>query len=252
MKLFSTLRPAATAATVLVVLTLAGSAAAQTPPADEPPPRWERKAEVSFVATSGNTDTSTAGLGASMIWRPSPWTTEAKVAFVRSEAQEVETARSLAADLRQARNLSPRVDIFGRYGFLSDEFAGIDARNTIDGGVGYKLLLGPVHTLRLDAGLGYSREDRVTGDDLSFALINLGPAYKFKISENADITDAAIWTRSLDEGEDWRFNNALALTAAISRIFSLKAQHELKHANAPVPGFEKTDTLMSVALVAKW
>jgi putative salt-induced outer membrane protein YdiY len=237
---------------LIAVTVVATPVAAQTPPADPPPPRWERKAEVSFVSTGGNSETSTAGLGASMIWRPNPWTTEAKVAFVRSEADEIETARSLSADLRQARNLSPRVDLFARYGFLSDEFAGVDARNTIDGGVGYKLLLGPVHTLRVDAGLGYSHENRVTDDDLSFALINVGPAYKFRISENADITDAALFTQSLDEGEDWRFNNALALTAAISRVFSLKAQHEVKHVNAPVPGFEKTDTLMSVALVAKF
>lgn len=233
-------------------LSAAAPTFAQTPPPAEPPPRWERKAEVSIVATSGNSDTQTAGLGASLVYRPGVWTTEAKAAFVRSEAANVETARSLAADLRQGRSLSPRVDVFGRYGFLSNEFAGIDARSTVDGGVGYKLLLGPTHALRADAGLGYSHERRVTGDDLAFALANFGAGYKWQISKTADFTEAALLTTSLEEGEDWRFNNALALTAAITSVFSLKASHEIKHAHAPVPGFEKTDTLTSVALVAKF
>lgn len=237
---------------LLLILSTVAPLAAQTPPAAEPPPRWERKAEVSLVATSGNSDTQTAGLGASLVWRPGLWTTEAKAGFVRSEADDVETARSFAADLRQARAVSPRVDVFGRFGFLSNEFAGIDARTMVDGGVGYKLLLGPVHTVRVDGGLGYSHENRVTGDDLSFALANFGAGYKWQISKTADLTDAALLTASLDEGEDWRFGNALALTAAISSIFSLKASYELKHVNAPVPGFEKTDTLTSIALVARF
>lgn len=242
----------------IIVLTLgipivaAMPVSAQAPPAAEPPPRWERKAEVSLVATSGNSDTQTAGLGASVVWRPGVWTTEAKAAFVRSETSNVETARSFAADFREGRSLSPRVDVFGRFAFLSNEFAGIDARSTIDGGVGYKLLLGPVHMLRVDGGLGYSHENRVTGDDLSFPLANFGGAYKWQISKTADFTESALLTASLDEGEDWRFANGLALTAAITSVFSLKASHAVQHVNAPVPGFEKTDTVMSLALVAKF
>lgn len=237
---------------VVMMLSSASVSSAQAPPAAEPPPRWERKAEVSLVATTGNSDTQTAGLGASMVWRPGVWSTEAKAAFVRSEAADVETARSFSADVRQGRSLTPRVDVFGRFGFLSNEFAGIDARSTIDGGVGYKLLLGPVHTLRVDAGLGYSHENRVTGDDLSFALANFGGGYKWQISRTADLAEAALLTTSLEDGEDWRFGNTLALTAAITSVFSLKVSHETKHVNTPVPGFEKTDTLTSVALVAKF
>jgi putative salt-induced outer membrane protein len=237
---------------VLSALGFAFDVNAQTPPAAGPPPVWERKAEVSLVATTGNSDTQTAGLGGSVTWRPGVWTTEAKAAFVRSETSNVETARSFSADLRQGRSLTPRVDVFGRFGFLSNEFAGIDSRTTLDGGVGYKLLLGPVHTLRVDAGLGYSHENRVTGVELSFPLANVGPAYKWQISRTADLAEAALFTASLDEGEDWRFTNTLALTAAIASIFSLKASHEVKHVNAPVPGFEETDTQMSVALVAKF
>ena len=223
-----------------------------TPAADAPPPRWERKAELSLVQTGGNTDTQTLGLGASVIFRPGRWTTEARTAFVRSETSDIETAKSFIADLREAYALSRRVELFGRYGYLADPFAGIDHRSTIDGGIGYKLLLGPVHTLRADAGLGYTTESRSVGDDVSFALANFGGAYKWQISTAADLTNSAILTASLEDGGAWRFANAFALTAALSRVFSLKLSHDLKYNNAPVVGFEKADRLTSVAVVAKF
>ncbi len=226
-------------------------AAAQTPPAsDAPPPRWERKAELSLVATGGNTDTPTLGAGASLAWRPNPWTTEAKVAFIRSETNDILTARSLAADLRQGRSITPRLDAFGRVGYLSNEFAGIDTRVTLDAGLGYKLLTGTVHTLRVDAGLGYSHEERTTDADLSFPLANFGGAYKWQISPTADFTESALFTASLENADDHRFSNTLALTAVLTRLLSLKLSHELKFVNTPPPTFEKTDTQLSMALVA--
>jgi putative salt-induced outer membrane protein len=241
----------------LVASVIPGLASAQAPPAPGtaapgPPPRWERKAELSLVSAGGNTDTQTLGAGASMTYRPGPWTTEARAAFLRSSANDALTAKSFLADLREARALTPRLEVFGRYGYLSDRFAGIDRRSTVDGGAGYKLLTGPVHTLRVDAGLGYSREARVTGEDLSFPLANFGTAYKYQISKTADISDAAILTLLLDNGDAWRFGNAFALTATVTRILSVKLSHDLKFNHSPVPLFQRTDRLVSVALVARF
>jgi putative salt-induced outer membrane protein len=227
---------------------------AQAPPAapPPPPPRWERKAELSFVSTGGNTDTQSLGLGASVVFRPPKWTTEARTAFVRNETDSMETAKSWIFDFREARALSERAEVFGRYGYLTDRFAGIEHRNTIDGGVGYKLLLGPVHTLRVDGGLGYTSEGRVTGESQSFALVNIGSAYKWQFSKTADLTDSAVLTESLENHDEWRFTNAIALSAALTRIFSLKLSNDLKFNNSPVPGFEKTDRVTSAAIVAKF
>jgi putative salt-induced outer membrane protein len=237
-----------------VVVFLPDTALAQAPAAapPPPPPRWERKAEMSFVSTGGNTDTQTLGLGASVVFRPPKWTTEARTAFVHSEADDVDTAKSWVVDFREARALTDRLEAFGRYGYLMDRFAGIDDRNTIDGGLGYKLLVGPVHTLRVDGGLGYTHESRVTGESQSFALVNVGSAYKWQISQTADITDSAIITQSLQDHDAWRFTNAFAVSAAMTRVLSLKLSHDIKFNNSPVPGFEKTDRVTSAAVVAKF
>ena len=77
-------------------------AACRRRPRPPPPPRWERKAELSLVSTGGNTDTQTLGLGASVIFRPGKWTTEARTAFVQSETDDIQTAKSLTADVRES------------------------------------------------------------------------------------------------------------------------------------------------------
>lgn len=238
---------------LLMCLVIPAAVQAQpvTPP-PEPPPRWERKGELSFVATGGNTDTQTLGLGTSIVWRPSPWTTEARIAFVRSEADDVLTAKSLVTEFRESRAFNARLEAFGRLGYLTNEFAGIDHRTAIDGGIGYKVLTGPVHTLRFDGGLGFARETRVTGEGLSDPIANLGAGYKWQVSTTADITNATLFTASLDEASDWRVGNGIAVTAALTDLLSLKLSHEVKFVNQPVPGFERTDTLLTFALVAKF
>jgi putative salt-induced outer membrane protein len=214
-----------------------------------PPPPFEGTAELSLVSTGGNSDTESLGAGASMIWRPGKWTTHGQVSFIRSEASDVETARSLVASVRQGRAITPRLDLFGRFEYLVNEFAGIENRLTVDGGVGYKAVDDAVHFLRLDAGIGYSHEARLAADDLDTALTNLGGLYRWRFHPSATAENAALFTASFDRGADWRFRNAAAVTAAMTRLLSLKVSHEFKYVNDPVPGFEKTDRILSAAVV---
>jgi putative salt-induced outer membrane protein YdiY len=219
---------------------------ALTPP---PPPRWARTAELSIVSTGGNSDTETLGLGGSVIWRPAPWLTEARVAFVRSETDDVETARSFVASVRQSRAVTTRLDAFGRVESLRNEFAGIEHRLTLDAGVGYRAVETPVHRVRFDGGLGYSQETRLESEDLSFAVATGGVVYGWQPSRRTQLTDTALFTTSLADAEDWRFSNVFAFSTSLTRLLTLKLSHELKYAHAPVPGFGTTDRILSLAFV---
>ncbi len=221
----------------------------KTPP---PPPRWERTAELSLVATGGNTDTQTLGAGASLIWRPSAWVTRARAAYVRSAANDVETAESLVAELRVSRALSPRLEAFGRADYVVNRFAGIDYRTTIDAGLGWLLYEDARHSLKVDGAAGVTHESRLAGENLTFSVGSAGALYKFKLSTTAELTEQALLSTDLGEFGNWRLQNGLALTATLTRVFSLKVSHELKRINRPVPGFERTDTILAAALVASF
>ena len=56
----------------------------------------------------------------------------------------------------------------------------------------------------------------------------------------------------LNTGDNWRFTNEVAITAAVSARLSLKVSHKLSHLNRPVPGFRKTDTILAAAMVANF
>ena len=216
-----------------------------------PPPLFEGSAELSLVSTGGNSDTESLGVGSVLFWRPGRWTSEVQVSFIRSEASGVATARALVAAARQARVLSPRIDAFGRVEYLANEFAGIEHRTTVDAGLGWKPLASAAHTLRLDAGIGYSHEQR-PDDDLSSALANVAGVYRWQRSRAASVDNAVLFTASLARAADWRLRNTLALMMAITRLLSVKLAHDLKYVNAPAAGFRKADRSLSAALVAKF
>lgn len=221
----------------------------KTPP---PPPRWERTAELSLVSTGGNTDTQTTGAGASLVWRPGRWTTRARTAYVRSSNQDAVTAESLIAELRQARVLSPRTDVFGRAEYLVDRFAGIDHRATIDGGLGWILLDDGRRSLKVDGAVGMTRESRLRGKDLAFASASGTGHFMWKITPTATFIERLTLTTDISETGNWRLQNGASVTVTVTRILSARLGHELKRINRPVPGFGRTDTTLSAALVAKF
>ncbi|MBP1606755.1 MAG: putative salt-induced outer membrane protein YdiY [Acidobacteria bacterium] len=226
-------------------------AAAPAPP-PPPPPRFEGNAEVSFVSTTGNTETSSFGIGGNVIYRPDLWVFRWGAGFVRNETDEVVSAESLAFLFRADRTFTDRLTGFGEYDYYRNEFSGIEQRHTLSGGLSYLLLGDDRQKLRADAGLGYTNEQRTTGDDISTALALTGVSYTLKISETAEFTDDLRFDWLFDSADNWRFGNIAAITAKLTDLFSLKLSNTWRYANLPPPGFEATDTITSVALVAKF
>lgn len=242
---------------VVLALLLTGTAASavvgQAPePTPTPPPLWAGKGELSFVATSGNTDTQTIGAAAELEYRPAPWALLFKSAFVRSEANEEENARALTATLRGSRTLSPRLEAFARADYFQNDFAGIADRYSGEGGAAYAVFPNPPNKLKVEGGIGYTRELRTPGDDLSFPTARAAFLYEWQISKTAVYAEEFSFLANLEESADWRIANTGSLTAEIVRAVALKLSFAILYSNEPVPGFRKRDTLTSAAVVVKF
>jgi putative salt-induced outer membrane protein YdiY len=222
------------------------------PAAPPPPPKQEGSAEFAFVGTTGNASTQTIGLNGGLIVRPGQWVVTNKAAFIRNESESELTAQSFGYLFRAARTISPRLSAFGEYAYFRDAFAGIAHRNALVGGVSYKIVDLPKHLFFADAGLGYVNERRLAGEDVSSATWSLGAGYKWKISETAEFTEDFRMTGLFADASDWRILQAAAVTARLTKLFSLKVSNTIRYSHAPVPGFRDTDTNTSVALVAKF
>jgi putative salt-induced outer membrane protein YdiY len=248
---------AAVALVVLMVGLLPADARAQAQPAAPaapagPPPEREGSAEFAFVGTSGNSSTQTIGVGGEYIYRPDPWETRFKLRYVRNESDDEVKAQSFVLTLRGQRPIRPKLAGYAQYGYQRDRFAGILNRNAIEAGLAYSWIEQAPHKLVVDAGLGYANETRLVGSDLSTATLGTGALYTLKISGTTDLSEDGRFVFSLSDGSDWRYANLLSLTAKMTTIFSLKASNAIRYVNQPVLGFETTDAITSIALVARF
>jgi putative salt-induced outer membrane protein len=251
-------RPLALLSALLCSGVAPGQAPCPCPPAPEgPPPLWTGKAELSYVATSGNTDTSSLGAGIELNYKPAPWTFTLTGAYLRASSEGDLTAESLAGGLRAARDLTPRIDVFAAALYYRNRFAGIDSRYGGEAGAGYKIFDEKTVRLRAEAAVGYTREDPVDSPPIDTPAINYATAragldFGWKFSKSAELTELVSWTDNLETTSDWFLRSTTGLTANLTSVFALKASYTYLYDNAPVPGFEKRDTITSVALVAKF
>jgi putative salt-induced outer membrane protein len=239
---------------LIVFLTTCGAllptaALAQPAKPPEPPPRFEGNAQAALLATTGNASAQALGFGGQLTWRPMPWVFAAKAVFAQTESDGELSARSTVAGTRADRFLSPRLSLFGQYDFLRDLFAGVEQRNTVTGGAAYRLVQHPPHRLTVDGALGFEHESRVVEDSESAAVATGGVAYDWDLSATSRIAEQFRYIQDLETADDWKLDQSITLTVAITSVFSLKVANIVRYANEPVPGFESTDTITSVALV---
>jgi putative salt-induced outer membrane protein YdiY len=217
------------------------------------PIRNETTAEFAYVGTSGNSSTRSIGVSGQYIYRPDQWTFTSKASYVQNESEGELSAESIDALFKAERTVGPRLSAFSRYGFLHDRFAGIDARNIVEGGLSYLLVNAASQTLNVDASFGYAHESRVNPPDLSDPLVATGAVYRLKLSEVADISDDARFSVAVsDGGDDWRFANIASVNSKLNSFLSLKVSNTVRYVHAPAPTFETTDSITAVALVAKF
>jgi putative salt-induced outer membrane protein len=255
---------------LLLSFCLVGTSFAQTAdcpcPVPAPgPPLWFGRAELSFLSTSGNTDTTSIGGSAEVNYNPAPWLFTFKGGVLHAATDGVTTAESFAASLRATRSLTERIDVFADAGWLRNRFSGINNIYNFDTGVGYKLLLGQQHFLRVEGGVGYTTEQdlllNVVLPYRNYANIRAGAGYKWQFTKSAAFTNDFAYLLDLSETKNWFITDKAAITAAISKIFALQASWTLLYRNlppvkdpttVPVTRYDNTDTATAVSLVAKF
>jgi putative salt-induced outer membrane protein len=234
---------------MLAVLAGTRAATAQAPP-PEPPPRVEASAQFTFLNTNGNAETQSLGTGGEVVWRPGVWTHTTKIAFAQNETDDLLSARSLTGLFRASRQVRERLSIYAQYDYLRDVFAGVEQRHITEGGVSFRALDAGRQRLRLDAGLGYLYEEGPF-DELDSATLSTGAAYSVAISETSEFKYEPRYLLTLSDTGAWKFGQEAALAVAINSVMALKLSHIIRYSADPPIGFEKTDTIMAVSLVAK-
>lgn len=219
-------------------------------PAAKKPDLVKGKAELSYVSTGGTASTTTIGTSAEVVFSPGLWRLEARASFLRTRSNGTVRARRLTGQVRTARKIGDRAELFARGTYLRNTFAGID--NSVDGAAGVTaiLLQGQPQRLSFDSGFGYIGEDRTVGRGRYLGTFDMGLRHQWEFSRRNRITNDASLKTDVDRTSDWRVSHVAALQAALNAMLALKLSHEINYRNEPVPGFTRADTVAAAAIVA--
>ncbi len=271
----------------LVAVALAVVAPAPGWAQDERKTGWFDTAELSFVLTAGNSQTTTLGAKNTLerVWERATFKLEAggirtestvttrtasgsPTDFVISEEGESQvTAENYFARGRYDRNLSDRVFLFGGLGWERNTFAGFDNRYAVIGGVGNSWFDRDDTRFRTDYGVTYTVQDNIVGARGEFAGARVSYDYWRKVLPTTDFYSTLILDENLDETEDFRADFTNSVAVAMSEKLALKTSLQLLYDNQPslvaVPlegtpdttvlaELDELDSIFTVALVAKF
>jgi len=238
---------------IALILTLAIGAVpvlAQETEEEEPEPIWTGSLGLAWVATSGNTDTSTLGLDLALDRKPEPWGFEFAARGNRADDGGVTTAENYLVSARAVRKLSTRWEAFGGLAWAKDPFAGFDSQTVAMAGATYITVESERHLLSFDMGLAYTWEDRVPpAEDANFAGGLLGLSWEWRLGASSKLTERFVLHPNFDDSEDWRLMSMTAIESSINSWLALRFGFDLRHRNQPIGDADSTDTTSTASVV---
>ena len=215
---------------------------------------WSDQAELSYVKTSGNSDTSTLSFKNELKNKYSDQLSSTwKLAALSAQNDGSRTAERFSTELRGDYLFSERFYSYLNLGWLKDTFAGIDTRLYAGPGAGYKLLAGPKHLLSAEVGLNYVSEDYTNDTKEDFFSGRLFGKYEFAINDTNKFSQSLEYLHNFEASKDYNVISETALSSALNSKFSLKVSYTVNYDHMPVPDTLKhTDTILATALVANF
>ncbi len=252
---------------VLVIGTILGPAAWGPSAAEEKKLGWGDTAEFSFVATGGNSETTTLGLKNTLTrtWEKALFTLNAGAIRAESDitlggvaegdpnnpgnneriTESETTAESYFLNGHYGREISERFFWYAGAGWDRNRPTGIENRYTALGGVGNLWVESERTTYRTAYAVTYTDQEDVVEDpdkEDSFAGLRITSDWRQKLGERTQYANLLILDENLDETDDLRGDWTNSVAVAINARLALKASLQILYDN--LPSLEELDELV--------
>jgi putative salt-induced outer membrane protein len=239
---------------------LAVVAIATAPALAEDPPKlgWADTAELSYVQTAGNSETSTFGFRDTLLHRWDKALFTFKIGGIRSESTTVTrqaegawddyevretkssavTAEAYFANAQYDRKISEHFAWNAGGGWDRNTFAGIQNRYLVFAGVGNVWVDKETVKFKTDYSATYTkREDVVVDPDPNrkdkFAGLRFAWDYMQKFGAATTFTNTLTLDDNVQQTSDWRGDALFAVGVAMSKNLALKVSLRFLYANEP-------------------
>ncbi len=237
---------------ILACLVIPISSNAGTEGTEEPQSKIKTRTELSFVQTSGNTDTQTFSVKAEAKKEgvKNRYYLTAKALYAKEDGRE--TSNQSSIDGRWERVLSERLFGLLTSGFSMDKFSGYEYRLYAGPGLGYDLIKTDRHVLQSLLSLIYSYDEFSVGDISSDKYVTgkVTLKYEWKILENLKFKEKLDYSVSFKDTNNFFIDSATAVEAKINRALSLGISYVVNYQNLlPSPEIKRTDTTFLTTLI---
>lgn len=218
-----------------------GAAGAPDPTADP----WSGKVALGYLATSGNTESSSLNSAVAVAYSIGRWTHAIDTAAINTTEEDQTTAEAYAVGWKTEFNMTDRDFLFGRVNWRKDRFSGYDQQLSESIGYGRRLIDTGAHFLNAEIGAGARQSELSDGTSEDDFILRGGLNYRWQFSEQAQFTqDFATESGS----QNTYLQSVTAIKASLIGALALVVSYTVKN-NSEVPvGNEETDTFSALSL----
>jgi len=242
------------AVTVVAIFLSIPAALAQ----DEKGP-WSGKVLLGYLATSGNTDNTSANLEAALNWDGKRWHHELSGRAIGQSQDNDTTAETYKATYEAKWDFTERNYLFALLDYNKNRFTSYKQQIFEFAGVGRRFITTEKHELNAEIAAGATQADlqelieppppadsfwvpRGSSDEFNWRASG---KYHWKIGENARFTQ----TLSVNSGSSNTFTESVTeLGANIYGSLAMVLSYKIQNNSDVQPGTEKTDTFAAISL----
>ncbi len=211
---------------------------------------WKGEVELGYVKTGGNTDTSSLNTKAAAEQESEKWRHTLKAGALKNATDGKTTAERYFTTGQTNYKFTKSSYLFGFLGYEKDPFSGYDYRATINIGYGNNVINNDAVNLALEIAPGTRQskvtltreiENEFTVTGVANFLWNISKTTKFNQDLTVSVGNKNVGgtvTRSLT-----------SLTSHVAGNLSTKISYSLRHASVVPTGKQKSDDIISVALL---
>lgn len=203
------------------------------------------KASVGYLATSGNTDSTSANAGLNLLLEKETWSHEFKLRAITAASSDATTAEAYAAAYQARRDRSERSYLFTTLDWERDRFSSYDRRVSESVGYGRRFVDTDLHALSAEVGAGARQLQLIDGTEEGDAIVRAALDYVWTISE------ATKFDQDLTVESGASNTSLVAVSELRARLFgnvALVLSYRLKWNSDVLPGASKADRFTAISL----
>ncbi|WP_297473354.1 DUF481 domain-containing protein [Persephonella sp.] len=211
---------------------------------------WKTHGELSYVKTSGNSDTETFATKIETNLKKTVNRFLGKGEFLYGKTNNKENTNKLYLLGRWERLLNERLFGFVQGDYLRDKFSGYNYKTIWSAGLGYDIIKTEKHALKGLASLGYTFSDYKNGKNKDYTTGSAEFDYRWKIRENLTFKQLLRYDTNLEDTNVYFIKSDSSLAVKINAHFSMGIGYKVAYQNKPPSAnIEKTDTTFLTSLI---